>query len=283
MASINDAIQYAVRALKTAGEFAKKAYDMYYNPTPLDVQTEVYDENGNLVTSSIPNIAKWRDTIWRDAQRALDKSVYVDQQNGSDTTGDGSATTSIYAAKNSVPPGGSVDIFIKGTYILKPPEFIPLLNKYVRFLGGPDDKLVIDAAGNGRRFILFNSVIELGIDTEIRNTGATSFANIIYLLGNSLVKTRPRLDGQPMSLFIDDFSLFVGGGEPMISLRIANTNITTNAGKLANGPNLALDVYYITTTLNGSQITETDVASLLLQIVRDESGYPINILHNRKL
>jgi len=44
--------------LKTAGEIARKAYDMFYNPNPLDVQTEVYDENGNLIRATLPNRAK---------------------------------------------------------------------------------------------------------------------------------------------------------------------------------------------------------------------------------
>ena len=58
MASINDVIQYAIRTLKTAGEIVRKSYDMFYNPNPLDVQTEVYDENGNLITATLPNRAK---------------------------------------------------------------------------------------------------------------------------------------------------------------------------------------------------------------------------------
>jgi len=46
MASLNDAVQYAIRTLKTAGEIARKAYDMFYNPNPLDVQTKRKSHQG---------------------------------------------------------------------------------------------------------------------------------------------------------------------------------------------------------------------------------------------
>lgn len=40
----------------------KMYYDMFLNPTPMDIDLERYDENGKLVTVTLPNRAK--DRIW---------------------------------------------------------------------------------------------------------------------------------------------------------------------------------------------------------------------------
>ena len=40
----------------------KMYYDMFLNPTPMDIELERYDENGKLTTVELPNRAK--DRIW---------------------------------------------------------------------------------------------------------------------------------------------------------------------------------------------------------------------------
>ena len=103
------------RVLNNAGEIVRNLWKLHFDPTPQDITTSVYDEFGNLQTVSIPNVAKWRNTIWADAQSAMYKIFYVDARNGSDTTGDGSANApfkTIAKAVNSLPHGGLGIIYL---------------------------------------------------------------------------------------------------------------------------------------------------------------------------
>ena len=56
---------------KNAANVFRKMYDLHYNPNPLDVPFEYIDENGNKVTTSVPNRSKiradfeeWRNDIY---------------------------------------------------------------------------------------------------------------------------------------------------------------------------------------------------------------------------
>lgn len=148
MANLNDAIQYAIRNLKNAGEIVRNLWNLHFNPNPQDVLTEIYDENGNLRQVRIPNVAKWRDVIWRDAQSAMSKTFYVDPINGSDTTGDGSLNApfkSITKARDSVPSGGFLNVLLLSDYTLSD-ESIWISNKFVRIAGAsvnPDGSPII--------------------------------------------------------------------------------------------------------------------------------------------
>lgn len=124
------------RVLSNAGEIVRNLWKLHFDPNPQDVLTEIYDENGNLRQVSIPNLAKWRDTVWRDAQSAMSKTFYVDAVNGSDTTGDGSATNpfkTIKKAIDSVPVGGYATINLKSGQVHKITSLIFVLNKTLFF------------------------------------------------------------------------------------------------------------------------------------------------------
>ena len=64
-------------------------YDMFLNPVPMDMNLERYDENGNLVTVVLPNVAKMRVTAYSGAgnpngvQVASIGALYIDVTNRS--------------------------------------------------------------------------------------------------------------------------------------------------------------------------------------------------------
>jgi len=118
LTSLYNALRNTYQSIK---DFFTTTDKIYRDPTPQDVHIQMLDENGNLVTKTIPNMAKWRNTIWQDAQQAMAKTVYVDQQNGDDNTGDGSQDRpfkSLQKAIDSVPPGGRVKIVLLNDYDL---------------------------------------------------------------------------------------------------------------------------------------------------------------------
>jgi len=118
---------------------------IYRDPTPQDVPIQMLDENGNLITKTIPNMAKWRNTIWQDAQQAMSKIIYVDQQNGDDETGDGSQDKpfkSLQKAIDSVPSGGYGNIVFQSDYNTGD-EYIVITHKFI-ILSGNNTTINVD-------------------------------------------------------------------------------------------------------------------------------------------
>jgi len=82
-------------------------------------QLQYYDKNGNLVTKNIPTIPQLIEQFRQGVNAQMSKIVYVNQQEGSDTTGDGSQNApfkTIQKAISSVPVGGLVGIHVLGDY-----------------------------------------------------------------------------------------------------------------------------------------------------------------------
>jgi len=68
---------------RNAANVFRKMYDLHYNPNPLDVPFEYIDENGNKVTTSVPNRSKIKNDFdsWRET---VDKSVVFKIKGDSD-------------------------------------------------------------------------------------------------------------------------------------------------------------------------------------------------------
>ena len=101
-------------------------------------QLQYYDRNGNLVTKNVPTIGQLIQQFQHSVNAQMAKTVYVDQVNGSDTTGDGSQNApfkSLLRAYNSVPNGGFVNIVLLGDYNVGNQQGLLISNKYVRIAG----------------------------------------------------------------------------------------------------------------------------------------------------
>ncbi len=120
MAGINLAeLQQKVdRLLFNMAEQNRRAYQLFYDPNPQDVELPQLDENGNLITVKIPNRALIKKQMWDDFGAAIgqmSKTLYVDAESGSDSnpgTADAPLKT-IAKAVGSVPIGGKADIYLK--------------------------------------------------------------------------------------------------------------------------------------------------------------------------
>jgi len=107
--------------LHNYAEFVDKYYQFFTGPAQ-DVHVEYYDINGNPRQANIPSVAKLRDRFISDVNSAMSKTVYVDAENGSDSTGDGSQGApfkSLRKAVDSVPVGGYGTIIFTSPYILR--------------------------------------------------------------------------------------------------------------------------------------------------------------------
>jgi hypothetical protein len=115
--NITEIAQKVLDNNKNVANVFRKMYDLHYNPNPLDVPFEYIDENGNKVTTNIPNVTNFRKKLWDDVGGALGqfyKTFYVDAVNGDDNN-DGSSAhpfKTLQKAVNSVPVGGYGNIIL---------------------------------------------------------------------------------------------------------------------------------------------------------------------------
>jgi len=119
--------------LHNYAEFVDKYYQFFTGPAQ-DVHVEYYDINGNPRQANIPSVAKLRDRFINDVNSIMYKEIYVDAENGSDTSGDGSQSAPFKTLKkaiDSIPPGGIAIIYLaKGrTYVID--SHIRLINKKI--------------------------------------------------------------------------------------------------------------------------------------------------------
>jgi len=100
----------------------KKLRDIYYGG-PQDVTLQWQDpDSGAIQNLTVPSFAKMRDRFISDVNSVMYKKIFVDAQDGSDTSGDGSYSApfkTIDKALKSVIPGSAVEIILKpGVYTL---------------------------------------------------------------------------------------------------------------------------------------------------------------------
>jgi len=160
------------KVLHNYAEFVDKYYKFFTGPAQ-DVPVEYYDINGNKKQIAIPSVAKLRDRFISDVNSVMAKTVYVNQQEGSDETGDGTQNTpfkTLQKAIDSVPSGGHGYIYFLSDYIVD--SDIVITNRMIDFYPQGWEiifKPTIRGLGNERykgvyKIFLYNSY--LGIYAE---------------------------------------------------------------------------------------------------------------------
>jgi len=124
------------KVLHNYAEFADKYYKFFTGPAQ-DVPVEYYDINGNKKQVAIPSVAKLRDRFISDVNSVMARHVYVDAENGSDETGNGSSNApfkTIKKAIDSAPVGSKITVHLKKhqTYIID--GVIDISGKVVKIL-----------------------------------------------------------------------------------------------------------------------------------------------------
>ena len=89
---------------------------LYFSGTPENVEVDLIDENGNLVKSTLPNVAQFRKQVWDSVNSAFSKfdtTFYVDAILGDDTN-DGSSSKPFKTLKKAIS-----ETRVRGTILLR--------------------------------------------------------------------------------------------------------------------------------------------------------------------
>jgi len=292
------------RLLYNIAEQNRRAYQMFYDPTPQDVELPQLDENGNLITVTIPNRAKIKQQMWDDVNAAIglwNRTFYVDQTNGDDNnpgTADAPFKT-LEKAINSTPIDGKCVVYLLGTqYIME--SNCNISNKTV-FLNLADGMEFIFGIKEADTYYDFNSFI----------AGGSGF---LYIGTASLdVVTKPKIKFADYTGTNSAASFPCGieaiGSRRPLSIVVFLNNVEVYLSYLASGVATGVPLLYLRDGFGGILLTDTDVytsslgcllqltgssgflqnlfgntfddtSSIVKGIVKDANGVPRNILSN---
>lgn len=128
--------QKVMRLITNMSEQNKKFYDMFYNPEPLDVQLPQINEEGELVTVTIPNMSKIMQENVGSVKHLMNSTVYVDAENGDDNN-EGSEAAPFETIKKAIeesPPGSERTIFLRENQTHPIANLVHVMNKSIRFV-----------------------------------------------------------------------------------------------------------------------------------------------------
>ncbi len=237
------------RMLYNIAEQNRRAYQLFYDPNPMDVELPQIDENGNLITVSIPNRAKIKKQMWDDVNAAVglwDRTFYVDQINGNDNnpgTSDAPFKT-LKKAIDSVPIGGNGVIYLLSNYTPAVEEYITPRCLSINIIGQGKDTtfLTIPPVGDSQdrlklrckpykffNISLLNLTLELQSTANPVNIYNRGFINIpqsgIAFVGITLSNMKLILNSS--FHFVSNYDAYYGGN--FVDIKINwNTNVIIN-------------------------------------------------------
>ncbi len=276
-----------------AANVFRKQYDLHYNPIPLDVEIPWIDENGNTITTKIPNVASFRKKVWDDVGAALgqfNRTFYVDAENGDDNntgvTIDQPFAT-LAKAIATTPLGGRAVVYILNDITHN--TYVDLTHKYIYVRSHPDNEdatLTLDVTSAGGQSIFFNGygTLILGVDITAQNTFDTNLRTIsntgpgfIYIArnyaktANAGTTVRSTVDIKENTRFT-----YLSG-----RLKIRDTDITIadSSGLFYVSQPSAFDCAL--TNINGEEVTADNLSNFVSGIIKDaDSGNPVNLISN---
>ncbi len=269
----------------------RKTGDLYYTNTPRNVEVKDLDEEGNIVTNTLPNVAQFRNDVWGAVDNALgqfNKMFYVDATNGDDLN-DGSNANKFKTLKkaiDSIPIGGVGFVYITPEeHILT--DNISVKNKTLK-IRGLSGVATIRSTSKVIGSLNYKNGFVFG--------GSCSFASYdVNYISDEKADVSLGWNSGAKSVLMSDSSYPCN-----LSVYIVNSNIVLNStdaqfakfGSSSFGGFASLSFSYSTMTLNSNYLIEVtqpiafyqvantidDVNFLLSGVAKDGNGVPRNVI-----
>lgn len=294
--------QKVLRTVKMGTDLFRKAYDLHYNPTPKDVPFDYPDANGNLTTTQMPNMAKFRHQVWDDVGGALGQfspTYYVDHANGDDNNSGSSSAPfkTIKKAVDSAPAMSVITIVLKGTGHVVDANILGRFSKVEIYgdttVAGGKSKIIFKAYTSNNYNFLYGfdqttsvSFLNCEIDFDLSgDNGSYPYSaerNVVRyskqratVVGIHLYKTKVNLpNNDKYRLAVATSSSQAGIALSMYLTEIHSASANNMLVKIG-GATLTLVAY--STTYTGEITT---LEPLIAGIVKDGNGVPRNVLSN---
>jgi len=290
--------------LHNYAEFVDKYYQFFTGPAQ-DVHVEYYDINGNPRQANIPSVAKLRDRFISDVNSVMAKTVYVDAENGSDTSGDGSYGApfkTIDKVLKSVIPGSAVKIILKpGVYTLIDDYFLHNNAIYLQsYDSNQVDQVVVTHDITSQNFLagfrLSNSTITVRYltiktydgDSNRLNSSTRQYGYVRSIFGRANDGGFGYINFYNVKIELNYgylVNLSFGGDFYAINLYATQVKVNDTNSKLVYTERTHYPYVF---SIHASTIKDSSGNSLqwkdyLDGIIRDSNGKPLNVLSNISL
>ena len=301
---LNQAIQELLDSVNYQKKIQEQLFDIYLNPTPKTVT--IYGPDGKAL-GGIPNVAKWRDVIWKDAQSAMAKTVYVDQVNGSDTSGDGSPSAPFATpqkAESVIPSGGKGVIYLRAGQTYSLDSIWRINNKSITLKkwgtadSEPNPKIVSVPyvnPSNGYEYIgiiaLLHSVIrsyevdfETPDETDTNVANATfglfyldSFSVVEFIRGTAFIRDWPLVMVRGWSAHGSGYiAMYQSAADSPYTVKSTGPGLVV----LAGGAPVILELHNKAPTDENGNTYPNGIKDVIAGIIRDANGNPRNVISN---
>jgi len=267
---------------------------MYHSSTPEDVTVQLIDNNGNVIDSTMPNVAKFRKQIWDDVGGALGqigKRVYINSVDGDDSNDGSSTVTPFKTLKKAIESGvKGVPLYISymcdndGTYVYEIDDSITCYVSSIsisRHVAG-EAKFIFKQSTENDNYHAINCFGNLNIDTDLY---------ITIEIENKRAGTNPNLLG-----IIRQFNGKLTFSNRSV-INLGDSGISFLYGHPADGcTSIECSTYYKPITTNGSYFIHNnlntpvilnssvspidDSSKWIKNIVRNTGGTPLNVVSN---
>ena len=261
-------------------DWQRKIGDVYFSPTPANVQVKLTDATGNPVETTIPNIAAFRQHLHNDVVAIQGRKIYIDEINGSDTNDGLDPRRPKKTVKNIIKENRHVrhigielltDVHINSVNPIYLSD-----NGVCRFAGS--GTLHINRSGAERPMVAYDgSRFEIGVSLNISQTFAPHLRGVVGVFDGSSVGIG-YWGGENKSITI---------GNNVVAFDLNAAFFVTRSQNIALGQNSFLlnpisgsIVSYYGGTVNGVPMDATQARNIAFGIKRDANGVPRNIFSN---
>jgi len=278
--NLTDLQQKINNYVTVVADWVRNVGTLYYSGTPASVDVKLLDNNGRVVTRSMPNVAKFRRQVWDDVGAAVGQfnlTLYVDPAGGDDTaTGtEADPYRTVAAAILRVPISGSARIVLLGDATLE----------------GPLDmrgRVIVIASKETDSAAAATFTIKSGVDRGIFSSRPSTLivtTHVTFDGDNAYAIWTNKMDLYILSTLSDKATIRITEGAKSImcrTLHIARVDIQpADSTCIFLRANTTSSLAMLDTTINGDAATAANIEPYISGIIKDaDSGNPINFVSN---
>lgn len=270
------------------GDWQRKVGDIYFSPTPTDVQVKLPDASGNPVATTIPNVAAYRQRLHDDVVAAQRRTIYIDEVTGSDNNDGLSKQSPMKSIEKALDKYRHLrviwfdllsDVNIKSS--TNPIWFDAFTT--VRFLSSANKSLNVVRDRNWYPIVSYAGRIELFCSSILSQQVVPNrpYGVIAVLDGASILIEGEKPTASTYDVTIDIRQNAVGFDINGGVLVAAKQNLVLGQGAFLVNPVSGSTLAFYDMKINNAKISDVQARASIFGAIRDANGTPRNFMSNR--
>ena len=294
---LNELQQKINNYITVVSSWVRNVGKLYFSGTPENVTVDMIDDNGNLTTSTLPNVAQFRKTVWDDIGGAIgqmSRTLYVDEVNGDDLN-DGSLSSplkTLHKVVSLTSAGGRSIVYLLSDINISSSSRLNISSGKEFYIRAhettPNSKInfIIDS-GNYCMVVKEKSYFNMQMSIQTINSYDSVNRPAIAVIEGSYMSLMNDYANTLLSGTITNSSLLIGNYSRVVhswlsEINIAKVDISVDVtySSIISVNSIFFIFEIATININGSSATNQDAIDLTSGVVSDTNGVPRNIISN---